>query len=162
MNKKDKDLLLKDLSARLPYGVIIHTWYNGSIDIKCTGIDLYANTVNLDIPNDDDAKVYIDNVKPNLRPMSSMTEEEIEEYRNLSDEVIGSYGPYHHEFIAHCVRLGIKPDNPHECVDNFLNMEAIDWLNAHHFDYRVNPSTGKTLIESGLAIEAPEGMYKTE
>ena len=27
-----------------------------------------------------------------------------------------------------------------------------DWLNAHHFDYR-------GLIEKGLAIEAPEGMY---
>jgi len=30
-----------------------------------------------------------------------------------------------------------------------------DWYNAHHFDYR-------GLIEKGLAIEAPEGMYKTE
>ena len=30
-----------------------------------------------------------------------------------------------------------------------------DWLNAHHFDYR-------GLIEKGLALEAPEGMYKTE
>ena len=28
-----------------------------------------------------------------------------------------------------------------------------DWLNAHHFDYR-------GLIEKGLALEAPEGMYK--
>ena len=32
---------------------------------------------------------------------------------------------------------------------------AIDWLNAHHFDYR-------GLIEKGLALEAPKGMYKTE
>ena len=29
----------------------------------------------------------------------------------------------------------------------------IDWLNEHHFDYR-------GLIEKGLALEAPEGMYK--
>lgn len=41
-------------------------------------------------------------------------------------------------------------------------VESIDWLNAHHFDYRIVPSTGKTLIESNLALEAPEGMYKTE
>ena len=40
--------------------------------------------------------------------------------------------------------------------------EDVDWLNAHHFDYRIDPSTGKTLIESGLAIKAPEDMYKTE
>jgi hypothetical protein len=31
--------------------------------------------------------------------------------------------------------------------------EHYDWLNAHHFDYR-------GLIEKGLALEAPEGMYK--
>ena len=30
-----------------------------------------------------------------------------------------------------------------------------DWLNAHHLDYR-------GLIEKGLALEAPEGIYKTE
>jgi hypothetical protein len=28
----------------------------------------------------------------------------------------------------------------------------IDWLNVHHFDYR-------NLIDKGLAIEAPDGMY---
>jgi hypothetical protein len=32
-------------------------------------------------------------------------------------------------------------------------LETFDWLNAHHFDYR-------GLIEKGLALEAPEGMYK--
>lgn len=139
-------LLLKDLCSRLPYNVVIRCTDNDT-DYKCfltTGIlnELLHNTEYYDY-------------KPYLRPMSSMTEEEIEEYRNLSDEVIGSYGPYHHEFIAHCVRLGIKPDNPHECVDDFLNMEAIDWLNEHHFDYR-------GLIPMGLALEAPAGMYKAE
>jgi hypothetical protein len=34
-------------------------------------------------------------------------------------------------------------------------IKLIDWLNAHHFDYR-------GLIEKGLALEAPEGMYKNE
>ena len=34
-------------------------------------------------------------------------------------------------------------------------LETFDWLNAHHFDYR-------GLIEKGLALEAPEGMYKTK
>ena len=33
--------------------------------------------------------------------------------------------------------------------------EDADWLNAHHFDYR-------GLIPLGLALEATEGMYKTE
>lgn len=157
MTEEEKQLLLKDLCARLPYGVKVQfylpNYQTNSFDeeigevfeiggmfthVHCKGIDYLPNT---------------SRVKPYLRPMSNMTEEEIEEYRNLSDEVVGSYGPYHREFIAHCVRLGIKPDNPHECVDNFLNMEAIDWLNEHHFDYR-------NLIDKGLALEAPEGMYK--
>ena len=33
--------------------------------------------------------------------------------------------------------------------------EIYDWLNAHHFDYR-------GLIEKGLALEAPDGMYNTK
>ena len=36
---------------------------------------------------------------------------------------------------------------------DYLSWEYTDWLNAHHFDYR-------GLIEKGLALEAPEGMYK--
>lgn len=141
MIQEDKQLLLKDLSARLFYGV------------KFQGED--SNVYTLDAANYFALQVEDVVFKPYLRPMSSMTEEEKKEYRNLSDEIIGSYGPYHHKFIAHCVRLGIKPDNPHECIDHFLNMEAIDWLNAHHFDYR-------GLIPMGLALEAPVNNYKTE
>jgi len=67
---------------------------------------------------------------PYLRPMSSMTEEEKKIYSNF--------------FIS-------------KEIDNFdfdiPNYDTIDWLNAHHFDYR-------GLIEKGLALEAPEGMYE--
>ena len=38
--------------------------------------------------------------------------------------------------------------------DDSCMCESTDWLNAHHFDYR-------GLIEKGLALEAPEDMYKT-
>ena len=87
MTQEEKELLAKDICARLPY-VIVHTWYNKPLDIKCTGIDLYTNTINLDIPDDDNAKVYIDNCKPYLRPMSSMTEEEKKEISELIDAPI--------------------------------------------------------------------------
>ncbi len=125
MTQEDKELLLKDLCARLPY-VIIHTWYNKPLDIKCTGIDLYTNTINLDIPDDDDAKVYIYNCKPYLRPMSSMTNDEKETYES---------------FI-----IGIA-------TDEIGAWELTDWLNKNKFDYR-------SLIPMGLALEAPEDMYK--
>lgn len=150
MTDAEKKLLLIDLCSRLPYGVIVsyQVGKNAPVNRVLTGKAL-----------DELARgSYVDewlkcSFKPYLRPLDTMTEEEIEEYRNLSDEVTGSYGPYHHEFSVHCVRLGIKPDNPHECVDDFLNMEAVDWLNEHHFDYR-------GLIERGLALEAPKGIYK--
>lgn len=166
MTQEDKELLLKDLCARLPYGVKVLADIDKTFDGGCIGI---INKIEPYVGNkfpelkgqyllyekDCLTPLVVDEVRPYLRPMSSMTMEEIEEYRNLSDEVIGSYGPYHHKFIAHCVRLGIKPYNPHECVDDFLNMEAIDWLLSHHFDFR-------GLIEKGLALEAKEGMYKIE
>ena len=63
--------------------------------------------------------------------MSSMTEEEKEEYDALR------YEPW---------RSHISEDN---CC------RILDWLNKHHFDYR-------GLIEKGLAIEAPEGMYSVK
>ena len=150
MTNADKQLLLKDICQRLPYGVIVsyQVGKNAPVNRVLTGKVL-------------DELVrgsYVDewlkcSFKPYLRPMSFMTEEEKDEFRKLSDEVVGSYGPYHREFIAHCVRLGIKPDNPHECIDEYVDMDAIDFLNAHHFDYR-------GLIEKGLALETPEGMYK--
>jgi len=40
-----------------------------------------------------------------------------------------------------------------DLICNCQNYEVVDWLNAHHFDYR-------GLIEKGLALEAPEGMYE--
>jgi hypothetical protein len=70
--------------------------------------------------------------KPYLRPMSSMTEEDRQEYDSKRKHICDDYNRY--------------------CFDS---IESIDWLNAHHFDYR-------GLIEKGLAIEAPEDMYKTE
>ena len=67
--------------------------------------------------------------KPYLRSMSSMTEKEKKIYSNF--------------FIS-------------KEIDNFdfdiPNYDTIDWLNAHHFDYR-------GLISKNLALEASEGMY---
>jgi hypothetical protein len=80
------------------------------------------------------SKVKIDIVKPFLRPMSSMTEEEINEFILISDTALW---------------LGNKRST---CI---LSLEQMDWLNKNMFDYR-------GLIEKGLALEAPEGMYKTE
>ena len=79
-----------------------------------------------------------DMVKPYLRPFSSMTEEENEEYYNTMDKETQRNYPNSCDFS--------------ESIYYSKTIETFDWLNAHHFDYR-------GLIEMGLALEAPEGMY---
>ena len=136
MTQEDKELLLKDLCARLPYGVkaYIKNWskldrkyYEGIYTVK--SIDPSLNTIVADsekssvevIVGDDDYEI-----KPYLRPMSNMTEEELEDYQKIRmiDWVHGDIN------------------------GTFINSGLIvDWLNAHHFDYR-------GLIEKGLAIDA--------
>ena len=66
--------------------------------------------------------------------MDSMTEDEREEFRFVGG--IMSYNPQKDSWAIAA-----------------LTPEAYDWLNAHHFDYR-------DLIPKGLALGAPEGMYK--
>lgn len=136
MTNEEKQLLFKDLCARLPYGVILDV-DNGKYreDKK-----IWPGLFNSDSLWD---------AKPYLRPMSSMTEEEKTEWLDGGLEVIKS--------VVRKRASGID-NEPNAEADAF----SIDWLNAHQFDYRIDPSTGKTLIESGLALEAPEGMYNTK
>ena len=106
----DKDLLLKDLSARLGYGVMcqVDDGAAGLNDGKLVEIDISKELVRFDADYYGDA--YIDDVKPYLRPMSSMTDEEKKEYDHRLE----------------CMFYDAMYD------DAF----AIDWLNEHHFDYR--------------------------
>ena len=100
-------LLLQDLCARLPYGVIcqVDDGAAGLNDGKIIEIDISKEFVRLDADYYWDA--YIDDVRPYLRPMSSMTEEEKEEYQAF----------FNYDGVEY-------PE------------EYIDWLNAHYFDYR--------------------------
>ena len=108
MNKEDKELLLQDLSARLSYGVICHTKKGDghlcSINQTIFGTEYGINTKATERDYFNDREEVI---KPYLRPMSSMTEDEWTEYENMCDSFRGE------EYY-----------------------ELIDWLNANHFDYR--------------------------
>lgn len=107
LNTFDKELLFKDLCARLPYNVICQVEFreSGKYNSKVmllSGIftdEAYFTTKG--------GSIYSNEYKPYLRPMSSMTEEEKLMYEGL---MIGT--------------------------DNISYMlDVIDWLNAHHFDY---------------------------
>ena len=131
MNKEDKQLLLKDLVARLPYGV------------KCTTKSLWDGIYTIEGYKDDkfflDCPVYdegddewmIESVVPYLRPMSSITSQEWCELCDCNTE---------DEKAAIYLKDGRRFVSP-------VNKET--FLNSHHFDYR-------GLIEHGLAIAVTE------
>ena len=135
MTQGDKDLLLRDLCCRLPYGVKVKT---NNINILALGTHTRIGEYVTDV---------IEPCKPYLFPLSSMTEEQKKEYYSLADDVTIKPGQGCYLGIKiHCIKLGIS-DNPHEEVWDYINLDALDWLNKNHFDYR-------GLIEKGLAIDA--------
>ena len=129
MKQEEKELLLKDLCARLPYGVkcqiqedkytYIETLCRIEIDNKNGNLLDFVETISYF-----DSQVYLSEVKPCLFPISSMTEEQKFIYSDLCYNVTHSLG----------------------CDTQSLN-KLVDWLNKNHFDYR-------GLIEKGLAIDA--------
>ncbi len=133
MTQEEKQLLLKDLCGRLPYGIIVHFH-----DIDVDDYDIDVDDYDRQLIGEDLDFIELDrrNCKPYLRLMSSMTEEERNEATQFE---INNLGP-----------IGFNWDL---LVSN--SSKLVNWLTAHHFDYR-------GLIEKGLALEAPEGMYKTE
>ena len=103
MTQEDKELLLKDLCTRLPYGVIIQVkdWTDLDAELKIGHINrLQINDVEL---------------KPYLFPMSSMTDGEKEEYCQLQQRVIyNSKGPVNEDvtkYINWCYKKHLDINN---------------------------------------------------
>jgi hypothetical protein len=154
MTQEEKELLLRDLSARLPYGVEVD-YKEYTYDIRHWKIDslhspAYSESgilINTDYEgwinfteyegcgmSTGSRPLHIEKNLPFLRPMSSMTEEERNEYLSIK--------------MQETERVALAEVYRPEAIS-----EIMDWLNKHHFDYR-------GLIEKGLALEAPKGMYK--
>lgn len=128
MTREEKELLVKDICQKLPYGVKIRVEYPFLEEKDWQPENLYG----LDLKRQLIAgtSIRIEEVKPYLRPMSSMTEEESEKFE---------------EFLQLQAEYTTG-------ADIRFKYDMFDWLNSRHFDYR-------HLIEKGLAIEAPEEMY---
>ena len=145
MTTEDKQILIQDLCARLPYGVKIKYHYkreNNVIDEvrELDFSDVETLKYNNEYPQDNWCEI---SWKPYLRKMSSMTTEEYNEYQELYDYEERSYNQgcdFYDEWKV-------------EINDEERLFKIADWLNAHHFDYR-------ELIEKGLALPAPEDMYE--
>ncbi len=79
MTQKDKDLLLKDLCARVPYGVICEDEYGNILELN--GIN-NPNTATFKCSDKTFWTTDLDKCRPYLFPLSSMTEEQEKEYLN--------------------------------------------------------------------------------
>ena len=137
MTQENKELLVKDLCARLPYGVCCkHTIWDEELGEVEVVVKIYSVNHDGYVRNCcDDEIVYIDTVKPYLFPLSSMTKEQQKE-ANIFDDM----------------DIDILSENLDRNRRNKTNIPTptfnyTDWLNKNHFDYR-------GLIEKGLAIDA--------
>lgn len=146
MKQEDKELLLKDLCARLPYGVKIalknsEAYHHDNIaKIGDTTIDKLKSfdgkyfRINHDNPLDWSwyvSEISIEDIKPYLFPLSSMTEEQIEEAKT-----------YFWKDVDYSKNLADKGIN---CFYPCFNI--LEFYHKYHLDYR-------GLIEKGLAIDA--------
>ena len=137
MTKEEKELLLKDLCARLPYGVKAHIEHDTFYD----EIEPYDGTVDTNTINDLLRNEKLE-VKPYLRPISSMTKEEKEEIK------------CRWVFTERCWDENDIADINNRGMVEICDIPSfINWLISNYFDYN-------GLIQMGLALEAPEGMYK--
>ena len=139
MTQKDKELLLKDLTARLPYGVKIElSWWDMGewISINTT---LEPECIE-ELLNDEDGDIE---VKPYLFPLSSMTDEQAKEIQ----EIIGNpdYACIIRKTDGLELWLNFIDTDPTICLDAIFEVQ--DYLNKNHFDYR-------GLIPMRLAIDA--------
>ena len=126
MTQEDKEILLKDLCARLPYNVICQVEFkeNGKYNSKVmllSGIftdEAYFTTKG--------GSIYSNEYKPYLFPMSSMTDYQKSDYQFITERWMN--------------------DPSHSISD------SIDWLNKNHFDYRGLIEKGLAIDATNLNI----------
>lgn len=134
MTQNEKELLLRDLCARLPYGVKVQSYsYEDDIETVETlyniDSDGYISTLECDT---------LKNItKPYLFPLSSMTEEQYYEMQTISCK----------DCLEH---MEVEKEWRNNSSFSYLPLyeyRVIDFFDRNHFDYR-------GLIPMGLAIDA--------
>jgi hypothetical protein len=122
MTQEDKELLLKDLCARLPYGVKVKLGDNPNIfdlEYRIKFAIMYGDSDKLEDILD------ITNIKPYLFPLSSMSEEQIKEFNSITQKC--------NTYIGKSTLL-------------------TDFCNKHHIDWRGLIEKGLAIDATGLNI----------
>ena len=128
MTLEDKELLLKDICARLPYKLVCKVKYRENGEYKTSNMVLDG------IFRDDayfisqNGTVYSSDYKPYLFPVSNMTEEQIEEYAHI---------------LVMCGTLESS---------QLMRMTVEDWFNKNHLDFRGLIPMGLALDATDLNI----------
>ena len=138
MTQEEKQLLLQDMCARLPYGVkLLHTPTN-----EITNLEMIGNGV-----IDGNIHDLIENFKPCLFPLSSMTAIQENEFHFLFSSLVVDRDDYG---LVDIISKSIKDkwDDTYN-YQTYLNdwKKAIQWLLKNHFDIN-------KLIPKNLAINA--------
>lgn len=146
MTQEEKDLLLKDLCARLPYGVKVHAKYIDTdtyVEVEKVGVLSMIDTdIVVAFTTSDDTNCYnyvsIHEVKPYLFPLSSISEKqrfELKKQHSKDSKIL--------QEICKEIYTNMNLDKSGLGV----TYNAEDWCNANNFDYR-------GLIPMGLALDA--------
>ena len=125
MTQEDKELLLKDLCSRLPYGVKVKVKY---YDDNWRLLAIYTNCTTYAIRDIGyPIETCFEDCKPYLFPLSSMTEEQSKEYHELIGGMFGT-----------------------SALINFEILE--DFFHKNHFDYRGLIEKGLAIDATNLNI----------
>ena len=122
MTQEDRQILLKDLSSRLPYGVRYRRFaWDDKRGEECISAKIYSISPDGYVRNyHEDESDYIDNVRPYLFPLSSITKKTLEE--------LSAYIDIKNAYVA------------------------VEFFNSHHIDYRGLIEKGLAIDATGLGI----------
>ena len=122
MTQEDRQILLKDLSSRLPYGVRYRRFaWDDKREEECISAKIYSISPDGYVRNyHEDESDYIDNVRPYLFPLSSITKKTLEE--------LSAYIDIKNAYVA------------------------VEFFNSHHIDYRGLIEKGLAIDATGLGI----------
>ena len=147
---ENKSLILKDICSRVSNGGYVKVSVESTVGFgkDCVVVDIhnlsnFVETTDFNLEND---KVY-------LRPMQSITDNEVQEIRDKLNSIGVGRLITDYNFEKFNDILWFTNMKEYECVSTEMMDVVTDYLDIHMIDHR-------NLIGKGVGLEAPEGMYK--
>lgn len=137
MIQEDKELVLKDVCARLPYNVICQVEFKESGKYKSEIMLLSGIFTDEAYFTAKGGSIYSNDYKPYLFPLSSMTSEQLFEVQ----EIMGKNEIEIEDGFFNII------DSSRNTITYLEILAVLEWFYKNHFDIN-------GLIEKGLAIDA--------